>query len=49
MEEKYQLFAKSENLEEKIYGSIAPSIYGHQFIKAALTLTMFGGVPKTLY
>ena len=28
-EAKYRKFAKSENLDERIFGSIAPSIYGH--------------------
>jgi len=28
-----------------IYGSIAPSIYGHASVKRGLTLAMFSGVP----
>lgn len=37
--------SKDPNLAEKIYGSIAPSIYGHSTIKRGLALAMFGGVP----
>ena len=33
-------------MDEKIYNSIAPSIYGHYNIKRALTLAMFGGVER---
>eukprot|EP00049_Salpingoeca_infusionum_P008284 m.134972 g.134972 ORF g.134972 m.134972 type:complete len:898 (-) comp13970_c0_seq1:215-2908(-) len=35
-----------ENIGQKIIQSIAPSIYGHEDIKTALALSMFGGVPK---
>ena len=35
-------------MDYQIYNSIAPSIYGHQQIKRALTLAMFGGVPKVV-
>ena len=37
--------AQEPNIAEKIYGSIAPSIYGHSSIKRALALAMFGGEP----
>jgi DNA replication licensing factor MCM2 len=37
--------AKKPNIAEMIYGSIAPSIYGHASVKRGLTLAMFGGVP----
>lgn len=40
--------AKQKDLDKQIYGSIAPSIYGHDKIKRALTLAMFSGVPKSL-
>ena len=36
--------AQEPNIAEKIYGSIAPSIYGHRSVKRGLTLAMFGGV-----
>ena len=36
--------SKDPLLAKKIYGSIAPSIYGYDHIKRALTLAMFGGV-----
>jgi DNA replication licensing factor MCM2 len=40
--------SKVKDLDLKIYGSIAPSIYGHDKIKRALSLAMFSGVPKSL-
>ena len=30
----------------QIFASIAPSIYGHEDIKKAISLSMFGGEPK---
>jgi DNA replication licensing factor MCM2 len=36
----------SRGIEEKIVNSIAPSIYGYEFIKKALALAMFGGEAK---
>ena len=38
--------AKNPNVGNLIKDSIAPSIYGHSFIKTALALSMFGGVAK---
>ena len=38
--------SKNPNVGKLIIDSIAPSIYGHKFIKTALALSMFGGVPK---
>ncbi len=35
-------------MDEVIYNSIAPAIYGHYNIKRALTLAMFGGVERTV-
>lgn len=40
--------AKKPNVAQRIFNSIAPSIYGHQFIKKSLTLCMFGGEAKDI-
>lgn len=45
VEERIRKLAKQPNIAEIIYGSIAPSIYGHETVKRGLTLAMFGGVP----
>jgi DNA replication licensing factor MCM2 len=47
-EDKSQIRALSRNdrIRQKIIKSIAPSIYGHEDIKTALALAMFGGVFK---
>lgn len=38
--------SKDEKIAERIAHSVAPSIYGHDYIKQALALTMVGGVAK---
>lgn len=38
--------SKDKRILDRIGKSIAPSIYGHQFIKRALTLALFGGESK---
>ncbi|UYV76222.1 MCM2 [Cordylochernes scorpioides] len=38
--------AKDENILERVVNSIAPSIYGHEQIKRALALSLFGGEAK---
>jgi DNA replication licensing factor MCM2 len=40
--------SKEANIEQKIFDSVAPSIYGHQFIKKGIILAMFGGIPKDI-
>ena len=39
-------YAQEPKIAEKIFNSIAPSIYGHDFIKKGLALSMFGGESK---
>lgn len=38
--------SKEPNISERIFSSIAPSIYGHDFVKRSLALSLFGGVAK---
>merc|ERR1719369_138768 len=38
--------SKDERIAERVFASIAPSIYGHEFIKRSIALCMFGGEPK---
>ena len=38
--------SKDHRITERIVASIAPSIYGHDYIKRALALAIFGGEPK---
>ena len=40
--------AKDPQIVSKIIASIAPSIFGHDDIKTALALSMFGGQPKDI-
>lgn len=47
-EDKTQIrnLCKEPNIATKIFNSIAPSIYGHEFVKKGLCLAMFGGESK---
>ncbi|MBC5793390.1 MAG: minichromosome maintenance protein MCM [Nanohaloarchaea archaeon] len=45
--EKIEEMAEDPEIFDKIARSIAPSIYGHQQIKKAIALQIFGGVKKT--
>lgn len=49
-EDKQQIrkLSKEPGIANKIFDSVSPSIYGHKFIKKAITLCMFGGVPKDI-
>jgi len=38
--------SKDERIGDRIIQSIGPSIYGHEDIKRAIALALFGGVPK---
>ena len=40
--------SKDPKIGKKIRNSIAPSIFGHDFGKMALALSLFGGVPKNV-
>ncbi len=44
--EEIKKLASDERIYEKLRNSIAPTIYGHESIKDALALQMFGGVRK---
>jgi replicative DNA helicase Mcm len=46
-EQKIRDLSQDPDLGEKLVASIAPSIYGHEPIKQALILQMFGGVHKS--
>ncbi len=45
---KIKELAKDPNIYEKLVRSIAPTIWGHENIKEAVALQLFGGVPKEL-
>ncbi|SPC66659.1 probable DNA replication licensing factor (nimQ) [Ustilago sp. UG-2017b] len=47
-ERQIKTLAKDERIGKRIIKSIAPSIYGHEDIKTAIALTLFGGVPKDI-
>ncbi|KAJ3064248.1 MCM DNA helicase complex subunit [Rhizoclosmatium hyalinum] len=43
---KIRQLSRDDRIVQRIIKSIAPSIYGHDDIKTAIALAMFGGVPK---
>ncbi|KAF2211336.1 hypothetical protein CERZMDRAFT_85505 [Cercospora zeae-maydis SCOH1-5] len=45
-ERKIRQLSKDPKIVDKIVQSIAPSIYGHEDIKTAIALSLFGGVAK---
>ena len=45
--EEIQKMAKDDKIYQRIINSIAPSIFGHDRIKEAIALQLFGGVKKT--
>ncbi|MDK2383328.1 MAG: LAGLIDADG family homing endonuclease, partial [Candidatus Korarchaeota archaeon] len=47
-EERIKELARDPWIRQRIIASIAPAIYGHWDIKEAITLALFGGVPKQL-
>jgi len=44
--ENIQELSRDPNIEERIITSIAPSIYGHHYIKRAIAFALFGGHAK---
>lgn len=38
--------SRDERIGDRIFASIAPSVYGHEDIKRGIALALFGGEPK---
>ncbi|KAG9050213.1 MCM DNA helicase complex subunit [Tulasnella sp. UAMH 9824] len=47
-EKEIRRMSRDERIRKRIIKSIAPSIYGHEDIKTAIALSLFGGVPKDI-
>ncbi|KAL5506953.1 MCM2 [Sanghuangporus vaninii] len=47
-EREIRALARDERIRKRIVKSIAPSIYGHEDIKTAIALSLFGGVSKDI-
>ncbi|KAK1224599.1 MCM DNA helicase complex subunit [Marasmius sp. AFHP31] len=47
-EKHIRSLARDDRIRKRIFKSIAPSIYGHEDIKTAIALSLFGGVPKDI-
>ncbi|ODQ48204.1 hypothetical protein PICMEDRAFT_16015 [Pichia membranifaciens NRRL Y-2026] len=45
-EKTFRSMSNQPDIIEKIISSMAPSIYGHKYIKTAVACALFGGVPK---
>lgn len=46
-EQEIRKLSRDPQIVDKIVNSIAPSIYGHDDVKTAIALSLFGGVAKT--
>lgn len=46
-EQNIRKLSRDPQIIDKIVNSIAPSIYGHEDVKTAIALSLFGGVAKT--
>ena len=44
--QEIQRLSKDPKIAQRVYASIAPSIYGHEMVKKAIAFAMFGGEPK---
>ncbi|KAK0532461.1 MCM DNA helicase complex subunit [Tilletia horrida] len=47
-EREIRALAADDRIGKRIIKSMAPSIYGHEDIKTAIALSLFGGVPKDI-
>ncbi|KDQ15186.1 hypothetical protein BOTBODRAFT_131405 [Botryobasidium botryosum FD-172 SS1] len=47
-EKAIRQLSRDERITKRIIKSMAPSIYGHDDIKTAIALSLFGGVPKDI-
>jgi len=47
-ERRIRRLSKEPRIAKRIFKSIAPSIYGHENIKTAIALSLFGGRPKNI-
>lgn len=47
-EQEIKNLSKKENIYELLSKSVAPNIFGHEVVKEAITLQMFGGVKKEI-
>jgi DNA replication licensing factor MCM2 len=45
-EKTFRSMSNQPDIIDKIISSMAPSIYGHKYIKTAIACALFGGVPK---